>query len=220
MQTEMRLKVPQIPVPMLERFEETLAKSGYRVICGVDEVGRGPLAGPVVAAAVILPDGICIEGLTDSKLMSPAQREEVFEQIAELGCPCAIGVIDHETIDRINILKASLMAMRKAVMELKQAPECVVVDGLHTIPKLSFPQFAVVKGDQLCKATSAASVVAKVTRDVIMDRMEQLYPAFSFSHHKGYGTPAHLKELREHGPCEIHRKTFGPVAELLHYALL
>ncbi|HOD66933.1 MAG TPA: ribonuclease HII [candidate division Zixibacteria bacterium] len=216
MTTHMR-KTASLPI---DDVAGMLANLGFRTMCGVDEAGRGPLAGPVVAAAVIVPHGFALDGLTDSKLMTPAQRDEVFARIAEAGFPCAVGIIDHETIDRVNILKASLLAMRRAVMELPAPPECVIVDGNHTIPNLAFPQYALVHGDRLCPAVSAASVIAKVTRDRIMDRMERLYPQFRFSQHKGYCTPAHLEELRAHGPCEIHRKSFGPVAELLQYALV
>lgn len=218
----MTLKTQKPIVPVIEHLEQTLTEKGYRAIAGVDEVGRGPLAGPVVAAAVVIPEGIEIDGLDDSKKLTPLQRDRIFEEIADLGLMCAVGVIDHETIDRINILRASLMAMRKAIMELKQSPDFVIVDGAHTIPNLNhLPQYSVIDGDGTCKAIAAASVVAKVTRDRIMDRMEGLYPAFRFSRHKGYCTSLHLDELREHGPCEIHRKSFKPVAELLdQYVLL
>ena len=216
----MTTNATQTPQPVLEHIEEMLFEKGYRAVCGVDEVGRGPLAGPVVAAAVVLPENLFIDGLTDSKLMSAQQRDEIFIQIAEFGIPCAIGIIDHETIDRINILKASLLAMRKAVMDINPGPDCVIVDGKYTIPNLTLPQYAVVNGDFSCKAVSAASVVAKVTRDRIMDRMGKLYADFSFSRHKGYCTRAHLEELHKFGPCEIHRKSYAPVAEILNqYAL-
>ncbi|MFQ5454474.1 MAG: ribonuclease HII, partial [Candidatus Zixiibacteriota bacterium] len=171
-----------------EQLESLLSQKGYKAICGVDEVGRGPLAGPVVAAAVIMPAGIKIEGLKDSKKLTPLRRENIFEEIVNLGLVCAIGIIDNEGIDKINILKASLMAMRKAVMDLKMAPDCILVDGNHLIPKIEQPQYAVINGDQLCPSISAASVVAKVTRDRIMDRYQALYPSFSFSKHKGYPT--------------------------------
>ena len=204
----------------LGRMEEMLRDKGYRAVAGIDEVGRGPLAGPVVAAAVILPSEIELEGLDDSKKLSAHRREELFDEIANLGLPCAVGVIDNHTIDKINILKASLMAMRKALMDLKQAPDFVLVDGNHAVPHVEIPQFAVVGGDSRCRAISAASIVAKVTRDRIMDRYQALYPAFSFSQHKGYPTPVHMDELREHGPCEIHRRSFKPVASLIQdYAL-
>ena len=127
---------------------------------------------------------------------------------------CAVGIVDHESIDRINILRASLAAMRKAVMDLRQAPDFVLVDGNYTIPNVIQPQLAIVGGDRRCQSIAAASIVAKVTRDRIMDRFEALYPSYSFATHKGYPTPAHLRELREHGPCEIHRRSFKPIAEL------
>ena len=204
----------------LDRIEEMLIEKGYRAVCGVDEVGRGPLAGPVVAAAVILPEDEQIEGLDDSKKLSPLRREKLFDAIANSSALCSVGVIDNECIDKMNILKASLMAMRKAVMDLKQSPDFVLVDGTFTIPNIDYPQLAVVKGDGRCRAIAAASIVAKVTRDRIMDRLEALYPSFSFSKHKGYPTADHLDELNLNGPCEIHRKSFKPVAQLLEQYVL
>ncbi len=216
----MNLKIDHI-VQDFNQIEQMLVDKGYLDICGVDEVGRGPLAGPVVAAAVIIPPGVTLEGVADSKKLSSVRREECFNRIVELGFPCAVGVIDSECIDKMNILKASLMAMRKAVMDLKQTPDFVLVDGEYPIPKIEQPQYAIVGGDARCRSVAAASIVAKVTRDRIMDRYEALYPSFSFSQHKGYPTPAHLEELREHGPCKIHRKSFKPVADLLkEYAIL
>ena len=209
-----------IIVPTLDRMEETLAGKGFVAICGVDEVGRGPLAGPVVAAAVIVRPGIKIEGVDDSKKLTAARRETVFGIIADLGLPCAIGIIDNEQIDRMNIRRATLMAMRKAVMDLKDAPDFVLVDGKDLVPKLNYPQMSIIHGDALCQSIAAASIVAKVTRDSIMDRYQALYPSFSFAQHKGYPTRAHLSELKEHGPCEIHRRSFKPVAQLVdQYAL-
>jgi ribonuclease HII len=196
------------------QIEEMLATRGHTIVCGVDEVGRGPLAGPVVAAAVLYPLDLTIEGLDDSKKLSPAKREQVFEAIVSHELIMAVGILDNNCIDQINIHKAALLAMRKAVMDLKRAPEIVIVDGKHTIPKLDFPQFAVVGGDRLCKSVAAASIVAKVTRDRIMVHYEQLHPNFSFATHKGYPTHAHLDELKKHGACEIHRRSFKPVATL------
>jgi len=202
-------------------IETILCSQGYRSVCGVDEAGRGPLAGPVVAAAVILPEAIVIDGLADSKKLMAARRNELFDEIAALDLPCAVGIIDHEAIDTMNILRASLMAMHKAVLDLKQVPDVLLVDGTFTIPNLNQPQYAIVGGDNRCRAIMAASIVAKVTRDRIMDEYETLYPSFSFSVHKGYPTAQHLRELEEHGPCDIHRKSFRPVARLIHeYALL
>ncbi|HUV30655.1 MAG TPA: ribonuclease HII [Acidobacteriota bacterium] len=197
-------------------FERTLYAKGYGAICGVDECGRGPLAGPVVAAAVILPAEATIEGLDDSKRLTPLRRERVFEQIAGLGLVCSIGIMDHECVDRWNIHRASLMAMRKAIMDLKQNPDFVIVDGKYCIPNISHQQIAIVGGDRHCRCVSAASIIAKVSRDRMMDRYEALFPSYSFATHKGYPTPAHLRELREHGPCEIHRRTYKPVAELVN----
>ena len=216
----MKLKTEEA-VPDFDHIEQMLADKGYRAVCGVDEVGRGPLAGPVVAAAVIIPPDIDLDGIDDSKKLSSARREQWFERIVELGLPCAVGIIDNEGIDKMNILKASLMAMRKALMDLKQSPDFVLVDGDYPVPRIDQPQYAIIGGDRRCRCIGAASVIAKVTRDRIMDRYQALYPSFSFSQHKGYPTPAHLQELREHGPCEIHRRSFKPVAELLEeYALL
>ncbi|MEW6051959.1 MAG: ribonuclease HII [Candidatus Zixiibacteriota bacterium] len=214
------IRQPEWKFPDLSDIEQSLYQKGCGAICGVDEVGRGPLAGPVVAAAVILPKGCEIEGLDDSKKLTPSQRDELFEEIVGRDLPCAIGIMDHETIDKVNILRASLMAMRKAVAELKQSPEFILVDGTFPIPNLPQPQLAVVGGDGRCKAIAAASIIAKVTRDRIMDHYQELYPSFSFSTHKGYPTPLHLKELDEYGPCDIHRKSFKPVARYLKgYAL-
>lgn len=206
--------------PLLENVETMLFEKGYRAVCGVDEVGRGPLAGPVVAAAVIMPHGTIIEGLTDSKKLSEAKREQIFEEIIRLNLPCAIGIIDHEGIDKMNILQASLMAMRKAIHELKKKPDFVLVDGNHPVPKIIQPQFAIVGGDGRCDSIAAASVIAKVTRDKIMMRYDELYPSFSFAQHKGYPTALHIRELKEAGPTDIHRKTFKPVSEIINqYAL-
>lgn len=202
------------------QVEQMLTDKGYRAICGVDEVGRGPLAGPVVAAAVILPYEIEIYGLDDSKKLTATRREEIFDEIIQRELVCAIGIIDNETIDQINIHKASLMAMRKAVIDLSQKPEFVLVDGNHTIPNIPQPQYAIIGGDASCKAISAASIIAKVTRDKIMERYETIYPDFSFAQHKGYPTPSHLNELRLHGPCDIHRRSFKPVADLVEEYVL
>ena len=203
------------PIFEMGALERQISDRGYYAVCGVDEVGRGPLAGPVVAAAVIMPEDVVIDDLNDSKKLSPKRREIVFERIVEMELSCAIGIIDRENIDRMNIHKASLMAMRKAVMDLKRAPDFVLVDGTFLIPNISVPQLAVVKGDACCRSVAAASIVAKVTRDRIMERYETLYPSFSFSRHKGYPTPAHLEELAIHGPCEIHRRSFKPVADFI-----
>ena len=213
-QLKMKLNT-EIILPQLDDIEGTMSQKGYQAICGVDEVGRGPLAGPVVAAALIMPKNLEIDGLDDSKKLTHLQRVRIFEEIVDLGLTCAVGVINNEDIDKINIHNASLRAMRKAVMELEKKPDFLLIDGKFTIPNLNYPQLSVVSGDSRCKAISAASIVAKVTRDRIMDKMQGLYPSFSFAKHKGYPTRAHLEELKEHGPCDIHRRSFKPVAELI-----
>jgi len=208
-------RIRQMTLEMISQIEQTMYDKGYHVLCGVDEAGRGPLAGPVVAAAVIVPPEAVIEDLDDSKKLSPKRRDMVFERIIQLGLPCAVGVIDHETIDRVNLHRASLIAMRKAVMDLKITPDMVLVDGNATIPNLIQPQLTIVGGDRHCRSIAAASVIAKVTRDRIMDRYQKLHPEFSFSVHKGYPTPAHREELERFGPCAIHRRSFRPVADLV-----
>jgi ribonuclease HII len=208
------------PKKLVSDVELTLYEKGYHALCGVDEVGRGPLAGPVVAAAVIIPAGITIDGIDDSKKLSQTEREELFDEIINSELICAVGIIDNECIDRINILQAALMAMRKAVTDLKSTPEVVLIDGNQTIPKLGLPQYAVVGGDGICQSIGAASIIAKVTRDRIMDKYNELFPSFTFAQHKGYPTPQHVEELRRHGPCLIHRKSFKPVSDLIkEYAL-
>ena len=202
------------------QLEAILTEKGYQFVCGVDEVGRGPLAGPVVAAAVIIPPGIVIPGVDDSKKLSSRCREEVFTEIIGRSLPCAVGIIDHESIDSINIHRASLMAMRKAVLDLKRTPDFILVDGKFPIPNITPPQYAIIGGDKHCQSVAAAAIVAKFARDRIMDRYQALYPSFSFAQHKGYPTPAHLRELREFGPTDIHRRSFKPVADLVNdYAL-
>ncbi|MDX1933118.1 MAG: ribonuclease HII [Capsulimonadales bacterium] len=182
-------------------------------IAGVDEVGRGPLAGPVVAAAVILPEDCEIPGMTDSKRMTPAARERVFARLCELDVAIGIGMVEADEIDRINILQATYKAMRLAVAALPIPPDEVLVDGLP-VPNLYRVCRNLVRGDALCPAISAASVVAKVTRDRLMTgRYQKEFPLYQFARHKGYGTPEHLEALREHGPCILHRRSFAPVAQ-------
>jgi ribonuclease HII len=168
-----------------------------------------------VAAAAMLPEGTVIEGLDDSKKMSPAKRDIVFDRIVASDAVYAVGIVDNEMIDRINILRASLRAMAQAVGKLECRDAFVVVDGNQTIPNLEFPQMAVIGGDSVCPSISAASIVAKVTRDRIMDRYDSLYPHFAFAKHRGYPTAEHLKELHMHGPTPIHRVSFRPVHEMI-----
>jgi ribonuclease HII len=192
---------------------------GYACIAGVDEAGRGPLAGPVVAAAVILPFEIDLKGVRDSKQLSPAQRDAAFDRITEHAEAVGIGMADVGEIDRMNILRASQEAMRRAVAASPVAPEAAIVDGLP-VPRFPIPHFAVVKGDARSVSVAAASIIAKVTRDRLLIEMDARYPQYGFAEHKGYPTPAHLAALEAHGPCPEHRRSFGPVARLCEQGVL
>jgi len=198
----------------LKDYERELHTSGYRLIAGVDEAGRGALAGGVVAAAVILPLGTQMDGLTDSKRLRAERREALFARIQSLALGIGIGIVDEATIDRINILRASLLAMEKAVSSLALSPHFLLVDGNH-LPSLSIPALALPQGESHSSSIAAASIVAKVTRDRLMAQIHDLFPAYDFKKHKGYGTADHLQALRDFGPCPIHRRTFRGVKELL-----
>lgn len=195
------------------RYERQFHQRGLTLVAGVDEVGRGPLAGPVVACAVILPLDFEVQGVDDSKLLSPARRLEVFPQIAANCLAWAIGCMDVETIDRLNILQASLMAMHRAIYELPLAADAVIVDGNHKIPDLPLPQIPLVKGDQKSISVACASILAKEVRDRLMEDYDQQYPGFGFAVHKGYATPEHLTALNKLGPAPIHRQSFRPIRE-------
>ncbi|HEY1991536.1 MAG TPA: ribonuclease HII [Gammaproteobacteria bacterium] len=197
---------------------KTKAQLAGRHVAGVDEVGRGPLAGPVYAAAVILHPDRPIRGLKDSKLLTAERREELAVQIRERALAWAVAYADHEEIDRINILRASLLAMSRAVAALAVEPDEVQVDGNHC-PVVKQPVTAIIMGDSKVKAIGAASIVAKVERDAVMRRMHALYPQYGFDEHKGYSTPAHLDALKRHGACPIHRRSFAPVRECLELEL-
>ena len=198
---------------MLEHETEA-RRQGFDTIAGVDEAGRGPLAGPVVAAAVILPRGLEIPRLTDSKKLPSRLRAELYGVIIEKAVSVSIHAADAEVIDSINILQATRLAMREAVSGLESAPDCVLIDGAQGI---DWPgrQKTIVKGDSLSLSIAAASVVAKVTRDRLMEEYGRVYPEYGFERHKGYGSADHLKAIREHGPCPIHRRTFKGVREFL-----
>lgn len=184
---------------------------------GVDEAGRGPWAGPVVAAAVILDDLHPISGLADSKKLSTQRRSVLFDEIRAKSLCCAVGVASVEEIDRHNILQATMLAMRRAVEGLRLKPVKVLVDGLH-IPPIEILAEAIVKGDAKIPAISAASILAKVHRDRWCEHVHEQYPHYGFDRHKGYGTAEHLEALKRHGPCELHRKSFAPVRQLLEAA--
>jgi ribonuclease HII len=185
-----------------------------KLIAGVDEVGRGPLAGPVVAAAVILDATKPIEGLADSKVLSATRREELAQLIRERALCWALGRAEVEEIDRLNILRASLLAMKRAVEALSLPPELVLVDGNHA-PELGYPVQTIIRGDASVPAISAASILAKVTRDAEMCELDRQFPGYGFAQHKGYPTLVHLNALEKQGVSPIHRRSFGPVQRLL-----
>ena len=188
-------------------IEHTLFEKGYKVIAGVDEAGRGPLADEVYAAAVILPPDVCIEGLNDSKKLSEKKREKLFDEIKEIALAYAVATASVEEIDTYNIRNATYMAMNRAIEALNIKPDYVIVDG-DCIKECNYPYECVVKGDSKSLSIAAASVLAKVSRDRHMLQMAEKYPEYGFEKHKGYGTKVHIEALKEFGPCEIHRKTF------------
>ena len=188
-------------------IENSLYSNGFKIICGVDEAGRGPLAGPVCAAAVILPKGLVIPGLTDSKKLTDKKRRELFPIIKEQAIAYGIGLASHEEIDEINILQATYLAMERALAQLTVKPDIAMIDG-NRAKDFGLPVRTVVKGDSLSMNIAAASILAKVTRDDLMLEMAEKYPEYAFEVHKGYGTKAHYEALRQHGASAIHRKTF------------
>lgn len=179
------------------------------IIAGVDEAGRGPLAGPVVAAAVILPKNHSIEGLIDSKKLTAKKREKLYKEITNI-CDYGIGIVSHRTIDKINVLQATFKAMRVAILNLKQKPDNTLIDG-YGLPDQVIRNEGVIGGDNLIECISAASIIAKVTRDELMLKIDDIFPEYGFAKHKGYGTKAHMENLNIYKACPIHRKTFSPV---------
>lgn len=201
------------PWRRMRRAEARLAGEGTTV-AGVDEAGRGPLAGPVVAAAVVLAGGGRWSGLNDSKQMTPDVRERIFARVLAEARAFSWAVIGPRAIDRLNIRRASLRAMGKAVTNLRVHPDLVLVDGDSLIPGVTLPQQAIIAGDARMLSIAAASVVAKVVRDRIMERLDRVYPQYGFARHKGYGTPEHLQILGARGPCALHRYSYSPVCVL------
>lgn len=193
-------------------YEKMARADGHLTIAGIDEAGRGPLAGPVVAAAVILPERFPSAEVTDSKQLSPVQRDRLYEVIYTHALAVGIGIVDALEIDRINILRASLAAMAMAAVNLEPAPDCLLIDGNFPIP-LPLAQKTIVAGDSLSLSIAAASIVAKVTRDRLMGRYDQDYPQYGFAGHKGYATQAHREAICRHGCCPIHRRSFKGVKE-------
>jgi ribonuclease HII len=197
--------------------EKKIFEQGYEIIGALDEAGRGPLAGPVVAACVIFKANFSINNdlktVNDSKKLTAKKREELFEFIKESFIEVGVGICDHQTIDRINILQATFLAMKKAIGSIKNKPDFLMIDGSIKLPNCSTPQQAYIKGDEKIFAIAAASIIAKVTRDGIMREMDKLYPNYGFVKHKGYGTKFHIEKLKQYGPCPIHRLSFNKVKD-------
>jgi ribonuclease HII len=214
---ERRLRAERRERQRLEQLfalRHRLLSAGARAVAGVDEVGVGPLAGPVVACAVVLPERVYLPGLNDSKRLTPAARERLDVQIREQALALGLGSLSPQEVDELNVHRASLEAMRRAVMQLEVAPDHVLVDA-RTIPGLKAPQTALVHGDAVDGSIAAASIVAKVHRDALMVQLHERYPGYGFAQHKGYPTPDHLEALRRLGPSPEHRRSFAPVAALL-----
>lgn len=194
-------------------FDESVKRDGFKLIAGVDEAGRGPVAGPVVAAAVILPDSFRIKGIRDSKKVPEKEREYLFWHILLYALDIGVGIIDSDEIDRINILRATKQAMHNAVTDLTNKPDIILIDAV-TIPSVRIRQMPIIKGDAKSASIAAASIVAKVVRDGIMMQYHSMYPQYEFDKHKGYATGAHLDKIEKYGPCPIHRKSFQKVMDL------
>ena len=193
---------------LLKEKEEELRKKGFQYICGIDEAGRGPLAGPVVIASVIMPADSMIEGVNDSKKISEKKREKIYDQILEEAISYGVAIIGQDEIDEINILNATKKGLTVSLQELSQKPDLILVDALNGIDTLGIPYDSIIKGDAKCYSIAAASIVAKVTRDRIMREWDKVYPEYGFEKHKGYGTAAHIAAIRENGLCPIHRRSF------------
>ena len=195
-----------------DEFELEARRCGYRRIAGLDEAGRGPLAGPVVASAVVLPTRCRLLGCDDSKQLSESERERLYHIIIKRAVGIGIGSATEQEIDRLNILEATRLAMHRAVAGLSPQPDCLLIDAISLLG-CAIPIRSIIKGDALCLSVAAASIVAKVTRDRLMAEYHRLYPRYNFLSHKGYSTEEHLQQLATHGPCPIHRRTFEPVAQ-------
>ena len=188
-------------------YESTVKANGYHSICGIDEAGRGPLAGPVFAAAVILPENAVIDGINDSKKLSEKKREALYDVITKTALSWSVGFATEAEIDEINILQATFLAMKRACDGLTIKPDFAIVDG-NRMPNLGVETQLIIKGDALSASIAAASILAKVSRDRLMYEIDQLYPEYRFAKHKGYGTALHTELLKKYGPCPVHRKTF------------
>lgn len=198
----------------LLKYEKELYSQGIKFIAGVDEVGRGPLYGPVVAAAVILPMNYRLKGLNDSKKLSEKKRDEFYKIINKDAISIGIGIINEDKIDEVNIYEATKIAMKDAINNLSIKPEHVLIDAMKL--DISIPSTSIIKGDALSESIAAASIVAKVTRDHMLEEMDKEFPMYDLSHNKGYGTKKHLEALKKYGPCKYHRKTYGPVKNVVN----
>ena len=192
----------------LKSMEKELYNKGFEYICGIDEAGRGPLAGPVVVAGVIMPKDSMIEGVNDSKKVSEKKREKLYDVILEEAISYSVAIIGQDVIDEINILNATKQGVTTVVEELDVKPDLILVDALTHINTKGIPYDSIIKGDAKCYNIAAASIIAKVTRDRIMRQWDEIYPQYGFINHKGYGTAKHIAALKEYGPCPIHRRTF------------
>ncbi len=196
----------------LKRYEENLYNEGLKYICGIDEAGRGPLAGPVVVGAVVMPKDSMLEFMNDSKKVTEKRRELLYEEIVNTSLAYGIGIISQEEIDKINILNATKKGLHEAlgqvIEKLKQKPDIIIVDALREIDTFGITYESIIKGDATCYSISAASILAKVTRDRIMTEWDKIYPQYGFAMHKGYGTAKHIQAIKEYGPCPLHRKSF------------
>ena len=192
----------------LKNMEKELYNKGFEYICGIDEAGRGPLAGPVVVAGVIMPKDSMIEGVNDSKKVSEKKREKLYDMILEEAISYSVAIIGQDVIDDINILNATKQGVTTVVEELDVKPNLILVDALTHINTKGIPYDSIIKGDAKCYNIAAASIIAKVTRDRIMREWDEIYPQYGFINHKGYGTAKHIEALKEYGPCPIHRRTF------------
>jgi len=202
----------------LYEYEEALEDRGYKYVAGVDEVGRGPLAGPVVVAAVILPMGLRIKGINDSKKLSEKKREELYKEIMKEALAVSVSYVYEDVIDKINIYEATKKGMLEAVEKLQVKPEHVLIDAMP-LSELQIEHTSIIHGDALSASIGAASIIAKVTRDHFMEKMDHKYPNYGFKKHKGYCTKEHLTALEKYGPCPIHRKSFSPVAKFYQHQL-
>lgn len=200
----------EIRLTKLKEIEEQMYKENNKLnyICGIDEAGRGPLAGPVVVASVIMPRNSMIEGVNDSKKVSEKKREELYDKIIEEAIGYGVGIIDQTEIDTINILEATKKGLTMSLQELTTKPDIILVDALKGIDTLGIPYKSIIKGDALCYSISVASIIAKVTRDRIMRQWDEIYPQYGFEKHKGYGTSVHIAAIKEYGLCPIHRRSF------------